>query len=238
LMYFQVRNLTAFYGKSQILHGVDLELVPGEMVALMGRNGVGKSTTLRSIMGIVKPASGTVTWSDRRLQGARPHRVARLGIGYVPEDRRIFPRLTVQENLLMGRRAMKGRSGNSADWDFKRIYDTFPILKARTHQKGTTLSGGEQQMLTIARTLMGNPALLLIDEPTEGLAPLVRKTVGRILRDINEHGESILLVEQNMNVALSLAGRAYVMSKGQVVFSGTSQQVREADDVRRKYLEV
>lgn len=238
-MYFQVQGLKAFYGKSQILQGVDLEVDRGEMVALMGRNGVGKSTTLRAIMGIVRPASGTITLDGRPIQRAKPHRIARLGVGYVPEDRRIFPRLTVRENLLMGRIAKKETAASpGGGWTLERIYALFPILKEREAQRGATLSGGEQQMLTIARTLMGNPELLLVDEPTEGLAPLVRKMVGEVLLDIHENGVSILLVEQNMHVALSLAERAYVMSKGRIVFSGTSEEIQEAEEIRRKYLEV
>jgi branched-chain amino acid transport system ATP-binding protein len=189
-------------------------------------------------MGIVKPASGTITLDGRPIQRAKPHRIARLGVGYVPEDRRIFPRLTVRENLLMGRIAKKETPVSQEGWTLERIYALFPILKQRETQRGATLSGGEQQMLTIARTLMGNPELLLVDEPTEGLAPLVRKMVGEVLLDIHRNGVSILLVEQNMHVALSLAERAYVMSKGRIVFSGTSEEIREAEEVRRRYLEV
>ncbi|MEW5913238.1 MAG: ABC transporter ATP-binding protein [Thermodesulfobacteriota bacterium] len=237
-MLFRVQGLTAFYDKSQILHGVDLEVRRGEIVALLGRNGVGKSTTLRSIMGIVRPASGTIDWDGKPVQGLRSHRIARLGIGYVPEDRAIFERLSVTENLLMGRRAMRGREQAAVAWGLDRIYSVFPILKDRQHQRGTTLSGGEQQMLTIARTLMGNPSLLLVDEPTEGLAPLIRKMVAQILKEINQAGVSILLVEQNMKMALKLAVRGYVMAKGQIVFTGTSDEILQADDIRRRYLEV
>ena len=237
-MLFSVQGVTAFYDKSQILHGVDLEVERGEIVALLGRNGVGKSTTLRTIMGIVKPAAGSIIWAEREVAGMRPHRIARLGLGYVPEDRAIFERLTVTENLLMGRRAMKGRDHQEGGWDLERIYSVFPILKDRASQRGNTLSGGEQQMLTMARTLMGNPRLLLVDEPTEGLAPLVRKVIGGILQDINQAGVSILLVEQNLNVALNLARRGYVMAKGEIVFSGTSREIREAEDIRHRYLEV
>lgn len=237
-MLFSVQGVSAFYDKSQILHGVDLEVERGEIVALLGRNGVGKSTTLRTIMGIVKPATGSIIWAEKEVAGMRPHRIARLGLGYVPEDRAIFERLTVTENLLMGRRAMKGREQQEGGWDLERIYAVFPILKDRASQRGTTLSGGEQQMLTMARTLMGNPRLLLVDEPTEGLAPLIRKVIGQILKDINQAGVSILLVEQNLSVALNLAQRGYVMAKGEIVFSGTSREIREAEDIRRRYLEV
>ena len=237
-MYFRVEGLTSYYGKSRILHGVDLEVDRGELVALMGRNGVGKSTTLKTIMGIVKPAAGMVSINDRVIAGKKSHRIARLGLGYVPEDRRIFSRLTVKENLLMGRRAMIGRQTSENGWDLDRIYSLFPILGQRSNQRGTTLSGGEQQMLTIARTLMGNPEMILVDEPTEGLAPLIRKSVGEVLGEINQTGVGILLVEQNMKVALQLASRAYIMSKGRIVFSGTSEEVARADDVRKRYLEV
>lgn len=237
-MYFKVQGLTAFYGKSKILHGVDLEVAEGEMVALMGRNGVGKSTTLRTIMGIVKPANGTVSIGGKKINGMRSHKIARIGLGYVPEDRRIFSRLTVKENLLMGLRARGKRINGNNSWDLDRIYEAFPILKERTHQRGTSLSGGEQQMLTIARTLMGNPDIILVDEPTEGLAPLIRTDVGNILKEINGYGVTVLLVEQNMKVALSLASRAYIMSKGEIVFSGTSQEVMDAEDIRSRYLEV
>lgn len=237
-MLFRAQGMTAFYGKSQILHGVDLDVKRGEIVALLGRNGVGKSTTLRTIIGIVKPAAGTVMWADREVHGMRSHRISRLGIGYVPEDRAIFERLSVLENLRMGRRAMKGRSGGEYRWNLERVYSVFPILKTRKDQRGTTLSGGEQQLLTIARTLMGNPHLLLVDEPTEGLAPMMREMVGDILMEINRAKVSILLVEQNMNVALSLARRGYVMGKGRIVFSGTSEEIRGADEIRRRYLEV
>jgi len=239
-MYFQIQKLTAFYGKSQILQGINLEMDQGEIIALMGRNGVGKSTTLRSIMGIVKPASGVIIFKDRKIQKLKPYRIPRLGIGYVPEDRRIFPRLTVRENLLMGGMALnkKGRGTGQAMWNLERIFSIFPMLKERENQKGATLSGGEQQILTTARSLMGNPELILVDEPSEGLAPLILKTMMESLYDINQHGVSILLVEQNMNVALALAKRAYVMNKGQIVFSGTSAQLGEAEDIRRQYLEV
>jgi branched-chain amino acid transport system ATP-binding protein len=232
------RGITAYYGKSRILHGVDLEVKDGEIVALMGRNGVGKSTTLKALMGIVRPASGEVRWGDLDLAGHKPHRISRLGLGYVPEDRAIFERLSVRENLLMGRRAMIGREETEGGWDLDRIFSVFPILKERQNQRGTTLSGGEQQMLTTARTLMGNPRLILIDEPTEGLAPLIREMVAQIITDINRAGVSVLLVEQNMTVALSLASRGYVMSKGEIVFSGTSREINAAEDIRHKYLEV
>lgn len=237
-MRLSVQEIDAYYCKSKILNDISLQVDEGEIVALMGRNGVGKTTTLSTIMGIVSPKKGTLRWRDKDITGAKPYQIARLGIGYVPEDRSIFPRLNVQENLLMGKRAMKGRTEPAGDWDLDRIYKVFPVLKARRDQMGITLSGGEQQVLTIARTLMGNPGLLLVDEPTEGLAPLMRKNVAEMLREINQHGVAILLVEQNMQVALFLAQRGYVMSKGCIVYSGTAREIRENEEVRRKYLEV
>ena len=238
MAYFAVQDLDAFYGKSKILHGIGLTVEQGEVVALMGRNGVGKSTTLRSIIGILSPARGSVLWQGRDLARLRAHKIARAGIGYVPEERAIFPRLTVLENLAMGARAMRGRGGGKVYWDLARIYRVFPVLRDKHMLRGTSLSGGEQQMLTMARTLMGNPSMLLVDEPTEGLAPLIRKMVMEVLAEINRRGVSILLVEQNMQAALSLARRGYVMSKGQIVFQGTSREIQDADDVRRRYLEV
>ena len=238
-MSFQIEGLVSYYGKSKILQGVDLDVEKGGMTALMGRNGVGKSTTLKSVMGIVKPSAGRVVVGGMEIQGKKTHRIARLGVGYVPEDRRIFNRLTTKENLLMGRRAMIGRNlAGDTLWDIDRIYEVFPILETRAAQRGASLSGGEQQMLTMARTLMGNPEIILVDEPTEGLAPMIRKDVGAVLREINLAGTAVLLVEQNMSVALNLASRAYVMSKGVIVYQGSSDELRQADDVRSKYLEV
>ena len=237
-MKLSVQGIDAYYGKSKILNDISLHVDEGEIVALMGRNGVGKTTTLSTIIGIVSPKKGTLRWRDKDITRAKPYQIARLGIGYVPEDRSIFPRLNVQENLLIGKRAMKGRTEPAGYWDLDRIYKVFPVLKARRDQMGITLSGGEQQILTIARTLMGNPGLLLVDEPTEGLAPLMRKNVAEMLQEINQHGVAILLVEQNMQVALFLAQRGYLMSKGCIVYSGTTREIRENEEVRRKYLEV
>ena len=233
-----VEGIDAYYGKSKILSDVSLHIDEGEVVALMGRNGVGKTTTLRTIIGIVPPGKGSLILNENDITGFKPHQIARLGIGYVPEERAIFPRLTARENLLMGKRAMKGRTRSDDYWNLDRIYNVFPALRTRSHLRGIALSGGEQQMLTIARTLMGNPGMLLVDEPTEGLAPLVRRSVVDILREIHQHSVSILLVEQNMQVALSLAQRGYLMSKGCIVYSGSSEEIRENEEVRRKYLEV
>lgn len=235
-MLLEVKDLNTFYEQSHILQGVSLNVGHGEIVCLLGRNGVGKSTTLKSIIGLVKPRSGEVFFKGQNVAGMPPHVIAKLGVGYVPEDRRIFPTLTLRENLLMGIKT--GQKGNGDGWTIEKVYKYFPALQARDGQKGGHLSGGEQQMLTIARTLMGNPEVLLIDEPTEGLAPKIVETVEQVIQDIHQHNIPILLVEQNMRVALRLAGRIYVISKGKIVFQGTGQELKEADEVRQKYLEV
>jgi len=235
-MLLEVKDLNTFYEQSHILQGVSLNVDHGEIVCLLGRNGVGKSTTLKSIIGLVKPRSGEVLFKKQNVAGMPPHVVAKLGMGYVPEDRRIFPTLTLRENLLMG--IKPGQKGNGDGWTIEKVYKYFPALQARDKQKGGHLSGGEQQMLTIARTLMGNPEVLLIDEPTEGLAPKIVETVEQVIQDIHQHNTPILLVEQNLRVALRLAGRIYVISKGKIVFRGTGQELKGADEVRQKYLEV
>ncbi len=235
-MLLEVKDLNTFYEQSHILQGVSLNVDHGEIVCLLGRNGVGKSTTLKSIIGLVKPRSGEVLFKKQNVAGMPPHVVAKLGMGYVPEDRRIFPTLTLRENLLMG--IKPGQKENGDGWTIEKVYKYFPALQVRDKQKGGHLSGGEQQMLTIARTLMGNPEVLLIDEPTEGLAPKIVETVEQVIQDIHQHNIPILLVEQNMRVALRLAGRIYVISKGKIVFQGTGQELKEAQEVREKYLEV
>jgi branched-chain amino acid transport system ATP-binding protein len=235
-MLLEIKNLNTFYEQSHILQGIFLGIDQGEIVCLLGRNGVGKSTTLKSIMGLVAPRSGKVIFKERNVAGMPPYTIAKLGVGYVPEDRRIFPTLSVRENLIMG--VKPGQKSNGDGWSIEKVYKYFPGLQVRDKQKGGHLSGGEQQMLTIARTLMGNPEVLLIDEPTEGLAPLIVKTVEQVIQDIHLHHIPILLVEQNMRVALRLAERIYVMSKGKIVFHGTSQELKAAHDVREKYLEV
>jgi branched-chain amino acid transport system ATP-binding protein len=231
-----VEGLHAHYGKSHVLHGVSLGVDAGEIACLLGRNGVGKSTTLKSIMGLVAPSGGTVTFKGRPIAGLPPYRVARLGLGYVPEERRIFPTITVKENLLMGTKP--GAPPRDGGWTLERVYEFFPRLRERERQRAGTLSGGEQQMLTIGRTLMGNPQVLLVDEPTEGLAPMVVEQVERILGEIHRTGTPVLLVEQSMETALALAQRVYVMSKGQIVFSGTMADLQANAEVRRQYLEV
>ena len=235
-MILELKDLNTYYEQSHILQGVSLNVDSGEIVCLLGRNGVGKSTTLKSIIGLVTPRSGEVLFKGQNVAGMPPHVIAKLGVGYVPEDRRIFSALTLRENLLMG--IKPGQKGNGDGWTIEKIYKYFPALQARDKQKGGHLSGGEQQMLTIARTLMGNPEVILIDEPTEGLAPKIVETVEQVIQDIHRHGTPILLVEQNMRVALRLAGRIYVISKGKIVFQGTSQELKEAHEIREKYLEV
>jgi len=231
----RVEDINTYYGKSHILQGVSLEVRRRGIVVLMGRNGVGKSTTLKSIMGFAPPKTGSVRFRDYEITGCRPHEICQMGIGYVPEERRIFPGLTLRENLLVG---IKPRQRVEHPWAIDRVYSYFPRLKQLDGQKGGHLSGGEQQILTLGRTLMGNPSLLLVDEPMEGLAPLLVEMVVKILRDINEEGVSILLVEQAKSVAPSLVQDAYVLSKGRVVFRGTLEALLADDTVRMKYLEV
>jgi branched-chain amino acid transport system ATP-binding protein len=233
-----IRDLHSYYGKSHILHGVTLELNEGELVCLLGRNGVGKSTTLKSIMGLVKPSSGSVLLSGRELIGKQPFEIARLGLGYVPEDRRIFRSLTVHENLLMGIKSGHGGKSTAEDWTIERIYDFFPQLKDRQNNKGAHLSGGEQQMLTVARTLMGNPKVILVDEPTEGLAPRIVNEVLEMLAAVRKAGITLLLVEQNFKAAIKVADRFYIMGKGTIVFEGDLAALLAAEEERKNYLEV
>jgi branched-chain amino acid transport system ATP-binding protein len=235
-MLLEIRELNTYYEQSHILQGISMRIDHGEIVSLLGRNGMGKSTTLKSIIGIVAPRSGEVLFRGQNLAGLPPHRIANLGVGYVPEDRRIFPRLTVRENLIIG--IKQGQWAVTDGWSVEKIYEYFPGLKARDRQKGAYLSGGEQQMLTIARTLMGNPQVLLLDEPTEGLAPKIVETLEQVIQDIHAHGVAILLVEQNMRVVLRLASRIYVISKGSIVFHGSGEDLREAREIREKHLEV
>lgn len=234
-MLLQVADIHTYYGKSHVLHGVSMEIEEREIVALLGRNGVGKSTTLKSIIGINPPQAGSIRLKGKEISGLRPHTVCYLGVGYVPEERRIFPELTVRQNLAIG---VKPRQKVDDPWTVDRIYSYFPRLKERDKQKGKHLSGGEQQMLTMARTLLGNPELLLLDEPTEGLSPALVEIVVQMCRNINGNGCSILLVEHSIEVALSMAKRAYIMSKGQVVFEGSRDEIQANKEVRKKYLEV
>ena len=232
-MMLEVRNLHAYYGQSHILHGVDLEVREGEIVSLLGRNGVGRSTTCKAIMGLVPP-QGVVRYRGRDIAGLRSDLVARCGIGYVPEDRQIFPTLTVRQNLELGLK----RSGKFGRWNFEDVFRLFPNLAERQDNAAGVLSGGEQQMLTMCRTLMGDPELILIDEPTEGLAPKLVEQVALLLEEIARRGVSILLVEQKLTIALKICARLYVMGHGRIVFEGTPADLHANAEVRREWLEV
>jgi len=233
----EVKDIHSYYGKSHILQGVTMTLNEGELVCLLGRNGVGKSTTLKSIMGLVRPSEGSIRFGGQELIGKQPYEVARLGVGYVPEDRRIFRSLSVHENLLMGVKGSKDAARNGG-WTVESVYEKFPGLKNRRDNKGGHLSGGEQQMLTVARTLMGNPRLILIDEPTEGLAPLIVKDVLEMLSAVRSSGVTVLMVEQNFKASIKVADRFYIMGKGQMVFEGGTEALLAAEEVRKNYLEV
>ena len=238
-MLLEVKDLNTYYGESHVLQDMSLAVDQGELVALLGRNGMGKSTTLKSIMGLVKPRSGTVIYKGKDIAGYPPYKAARAGIGYVAEERRIFPNLSVLDNLAMGIKGGKIKEPDNPNvWTVDRIFHHFPKLKERANQKGVLLSGGEQQMLSISRSLMGNPELLMIDEPTEGLAPLLVKEVRDMLEDINKAGVSILFVEHNLKVAMSLAHRLYIMGKAYLAFTGTVEDLEAKPEIREKYLEV
>ena len=228
-----VRDLHAYYGKSHILQGVNLEVRGGEIVSLLGRNGVGRSTTCKAIMGLVEPV-GEVLWKGKSLVGQRADQIAHAGIGYVPEDRQVFPTLTVRQNLELGLK----RAGRYGRWTFDDMFALFPHLRERQDNLAGVLSGGEQQMLTMGRTLMGDPELVIIDEPTEGLAPMLVTQVGRFLDEIAHRGVSILLVEQKLTIALKISHRVYVMGHGRIVFDGTPADLAANAAVRKENLEV
>jgi branched-chain amino acid transport system ATP-binding protein len=227
-----VHEIHTAYGLSRVLFGVSVEVRAGECVCLLGRNGVGKSTTMRSIMGLTPPQTGRVTWKSTDITGWEPYRVARAGIGFVPEDRRIFADLTVWENLDVASRA----SRRTASWTPDRVFDLFPKLRELSGRNGGFLSGGEQQMLTIARTLMGNPEMLLLDEPSEGLAPLVVDHLHEQIARLKAEGLTILLAEQNVEFSLTLADRVYVLEKGSIRFSGPAARLREDEALRHELL--
>jgi branched-chain amino acid transport system ATP-binding protein len=229
----EVDDLHAYYGKSHILQGVSFRVAAGEIVSLLGRNGAGRSTTIRTIMGLVPPL-GTVRFKDERIDGRAPHDIARRGLGYVPEDRSIFPSLTVRDNLRLG---MKSAAA-SGRWSVDDLFALFPLLRERADVAGGALSGGEQQLLAICRTLMGDPDLVMIDEPTEGLAPMMVELVRDLLARIVERGVAILLIEQKLTIALDISNRLYVMGHGRIVFDGTPQSFDAAPAVRREWLEV
>ena len=230
-----VEKLDAFYGRAQILFGVDLQVGRGEVVALMGRNGAGKSTTIRSVMGLMERTRGSVRFDGRELRGLDPYRIARLGVGWVPEDRRIFTDLTVLENLEVGRRPPRA---DAPTWTSDKLFRLFPNLGEMPDRPGGRMSGGEQQMLTVARTLMGNPRLVLLDEPSEGVAPLIVEQMVDMILELKSQGVSILLSEQNMHFAELVSDRAYVLEKGQVRFSGTMGELMADEGIRRQYLTI
>jgi branched-chain amino acid transport system ATP-binding protein len=227
----EVENLHAYYGKSHVLHGVNFTVGEGEIVCLLGRNGSGRSTTAKAIMGLVQ-ASGSVRWRGQPLLGKPPHDIAQLGLGYVPENRDVFPRLTVHQNLMLGQKRVPAR------WTFEDMYGLFPRLRERQHVPAGVLSGGEQQMLTLCRTLMGEPDLILIDEPTEGLAPQVVEQVAGFLQTLQRQRMSILLIEQKLTMALDISNRVLVMGHGEVVFDGTPAAFAQQPDVRGEWLAV
>jgi branched-chain amino acid transport system ATP-binding protein len=229
----EVRDLHAYYGKSHILQGVNLDIAAGEVVSLLGRNGVGRSTTVKAIMGEVAP-QGTIRFKGQDIAGLPNYKIARCGLGYVPEHRDIFPGLTVRQNLLLGVKDVR-RPGK---WRIEGMLEMFPNLRERADTPAEVLSGGEKQMLTVCRTLMGDPELIMIDEPTEGLAPLIVQQVGDLIARIAEAGVSILLVEQKLSIALRISHRVYVMGHGRIVFEGTPDELRANDRIRKEWLEV
>ena len=228
-----VEDLHAYYGKSHILQGVSFRVGEGEIISLLGRNGAGRSTTVRTIMGLVPPV-GSIRFQGERIDGLKAHEIAHRGLGYVPEDREIFPGLSVRENLLLG---MKSGRQNGR-WTLDDMFALFPLLRERADAPGEVLSGGEQQLLTICRTLMGDPDLIMVDEPTEGLAPMLLKIVRELLEAIAQRGTAILLIEQKLTIALAISHRVYVMGHGRIVFEGSPPALRANDEVRRDWLEV
>jgi branched-chain amino acid transport system ATP-binding protein len=229
-----VDQINTFYGEAHTLFDVSLEIQAAEIVALLGRNGAGKTTTIRSIMGLTPPRSGKILFKGENIANLPPYEIANRGVGFVPDNRRIFPTLTVKRNLEIARKGNRVKDG----WTLERIYDHFPKLKEIESRLGDVLSGGEQQMLTIARTLMGNPDLVLLDEPTEGLAPIMVREVMKIIQELKEKGETILLVEQNSTLALRVSQRAYILENGHQVFSGLAEELIQDRELRQKFLGV
>jgi branched-chain amino acid transport system ATP-binding protein len=234
-MQLEVENINTFYGLSHILFDVSLKVDHGEVVVLLGRNGAGKTTTMRSIMGLTPPKHGTVKFNGQDITALPPYKVARLGLGFVPEDRRIFPDLTVHANLDVGRQKSKSQGKG---WTVDRIYELFPRLRELSGRRGGNLSGGEQQMLTIARTLMGNPALILLDEPSEGLAPIIVKVLGDFIDLIKQEGMTVLLSEQNVKFALKHSDRAYIVDNGHIKYEGSIQDLQKDEEIKKRYLAV
>ncbi len=230
----ELKDVHTFYGTSHVLFDVSLSVGEGESVCLLGRNGAGKTTTLKSIIGLAPPSGGSIRFDDAELSGRQPYEIAQRGVGYVPDERLIFPDLTVRENLEIA--AKKGRRGNGSEWTVERVYELFPILAPLHRRLGGYLSGGEQQMLTIGRTLMGNPALLLLDEPVEGVAPVIVQELTRQIRRLKAMGLTILFAEQNLQFATDVSDRAYVIEKGRIRFHGTMAELEANEEVKRKYL--
>jgi branched-chain amino acid transport system ATP-binding protein len=228
-----IDNLHAFYGKSHVLHGVSFRVKPGEIVALLGRNGSGRSTTAKAIMGLVD-CQGRIDWNGQNMVGLKAFQIAHLGLGYVPENRDIFPKLTVHQNLMLGQKG----SGKGSRWTFEDMYALFPRLLERQHTEAGVLSGGEQQMLTLCRTLMGDPDLIIIDEPTEGLAPKIVALVAEYLKALKARGISVLLIEQKLTIAMKISDRALVMGHGSIVFDGSPSELNENAYIRKEWLEV
>ncbi|MBW1889793.1 MAG: ABC transporter ATP-binding protein [Deltaproteobacteria bacterium] len=229
----EVKDLHAYYDRSHILQGVDLTVGDGEIVSLLGRNGVGRSTTCKTIMGLVAPI-GSIQYKGEEIAGLKPHVIARKGIGFVPEDRWIFPDLTVLQNLQLGSKSRK----NSGRWSIEDVFKLFPKLGERSNVHGGLISGGEQQMLTMCRTLMGDPDFIMIDEPTEGLAPKLVEQVGRLIEEIAQRGVSVLLVEQKLSIALKISQRLYIMGHGKIVFEGTPDELKADESIKKEWLEV
>ncbi len=231
-MMLQVEDIHTYYGESYIIQGVSLKINRGEIVTLLGRNGAGKTTTIKSIMGLVPPQRGKIFYQDQDVLKKKPFEIARLGIGYVPEDRRVFTTLTVLENLVMGKGKRKGT------WTLGKVFELFPRLEERKNNKGDELSGGEQQMLTIARCLMGNPDLILVDEPSEGLAPLIVEDIAKAIKKMKNQGTTVLLVEQNVLMTLKLADRHYVIDSGKIIYSGLNEDLKTNLEIQKKYLSI
>ena len=229
----KIDNLQAFYGKSHVLHGVHFDVRPGEIVALLGRNGSGRSTTAKAIMGLVD-CQGSLNWKGQEILGKRTFEIAHLGIGYVPESRDIFPNLTVEQNLYLGQKSAR----KTGRWSLDDMYQMFPRLKERQHTSAGVMSGGEQQMLTLCRTLMGDPDLIIIDEPTEGLAPKIVELVAQYLKELKRRGISVLLIEQKLTIAMDISDRCMVMGHGSIVFTGTPAELRNDTETRKEWLEV
>lgn len=230
----EVHDIHTSYGLSKVLFGMSFDVEPGNIVALIGRNGVGKTTTMRSIMGLTPPGQGSILWEGANITSLKTHRIARLGIGFVPEERRIFPELTVWENLDIARRP----AASGTPWTEERVFDLFPDLGDIQQRLGGVLSGGQQQMLTIARSLMGNPRLLLLDEPSEGLAPKIVEDVRDQVEKLKQSGLSLILAEQNLEFVLSLADRVHILEKGEIKFSGVADDIRGNDDILNRYLTI